>query len=121
MGGKLTDHLALVAKATVRVQEGDVPPHAERSQKYPKILDLVFAKDNYYAPISTSTLGSAFPNLAPLFLFCMHAGGYSNSRERSFSNMKLLLRSQLGDDTLAQAMRVSRKTGRYNRPLERIF
>ena len=67
------------------------------------------AKDVTHALMYTSTLSSSFPNLVTLAKIVSILPVATATVERSFSNMKLLktrLRSQLGDDTLDQALRV---------------
>ena len=67
------------------------------------------AKDVTHALISNSSFSSAFPNIVTLANIVSVLPVATATVERSFSNMKLVktrLRSQLGDDTLDQAMRV---------------
>ena len=67
------------------------------------------AKDVTRALMENSTLSSSFPNLATLAKIVSILLVATSSVERSFRSIKLVktrLRSQLGCDTLDQALRV---------------
>ena len=67
------------------------------------------AKDVTHALIYNSTLSSSFPKIVTLAKIVSILPVATATVEKSFSNMKLVktrLRSQLGDDTLDQALRV---------------
>ena len=63
------------------------------------------ARDVTHALVENSTLSSSFPNLATLAKIVPFTSGGSNCREE-LQQVKTRLRSQLGDDTLNQTIRV---------------